>query len=267
MRTRRGGGAVQTRAARRAAGSSEVMLSPASRKVTQDEHQRPATPPGHVERQRRGDDTPHLFALPEDLERRVGEHLGDWPYSPALATVARTCRRAYDARPALGARVARAAARAAVALFERKAILLVAHTRWRWPPDGGPFVDLKQNFLLYITRNTSLSAVKAALDHRLRVSATATTQTRRRRPCGQTVAVGYTTFRRSRVVLEDQQSGAQLDEAALQGLVARAAPLPARDGVPGRLAVHVNLHVERYDSSDDDDDDEAAPVAAVAAPV
>ena len=47
----------------------------------------------------------------------------------------------------------------------------------------------------------------------------------------------------------------------------RAAPLPARDGVPGRLAVHVNLHVERYDSSDDDDDDEAAPVAAVAAPV
>ena len=116
----------------------------------------------------------------------------------------------------------------------------MAHTRWRWPPDGGPFVDLKQNFLLYITRNTSLSAVKAALDHRLRVSATATTQTRRRRPCGQTVAVGYTTFRRSRVVLEDQQSGAQLDEAALQGLVARAAPLPARDGVPGRLAVHVN---------------------------
>ena len=89
MRTRRGGGAVQTRASRRAAGSSEVMLSPEPRKVTQDEHQRPATPPGHVERQRRGDDTPHLFALPEDLERRVGEHLGDWPYSPALATVAR----------------------------------------------------------------------------------------------------------------------------------------------------------------------------------
>ena len=267
MRTRRGGGAVQTRASRRAAGSSEVMLSPEPRKVTQDEHQRPATPPGHTEK-RRVDSTPALFVLPEDLERRVGEHLGDWPYSPALATVARTCRRAYDARPALGARVARAAARAAVALFERKAILLVAHTRWRWPPDGGPFVDLKQNFLLYITRNTSLSAVKAALDHRLRVSATATTQTRRRRPCGQTVAVGYTTFRRSRVVLEDQQSGAQLDEAALQGLVARAAPLPARDGVPGRLAVHVNLHVERYDSSDDDDDDdEAAPVAAVAAPV
>ena len=241
------------------------MLSPEPRKVTQDEHQRPATPPGHTEK-RRVDSTPALFVLPEDLERRVGEHLGDWPYSPALATVARTCRRAYDARPALGARVARAAARAAVALFERKAILLVAHTRWRWPPDGGPFVDLKQNFLLYITRNTSLSAVKAALDHRLRVSATATTQTRRRRPCGQTVAVGYTTFRRSRVVLEDQQSGAQLDEAALQGLVARAAPLPARDGVPGRLAVHVNLHVERYDSSDDDDDDEAVPVNPVAAP-
>ena len=69
------------------------MLSPEPRKVTQDEHQRPATPPGHVERQRRGDDTPHLFALPEDLERRVGEHLGDWPYSPALATVARTRER------------------------------------------------------------------------------------------------------------------------------------------------------------------------------
>ena len=210
------------------------MLSPEPRKVTQDEHQRPSTPPGHVERQRRGDDTPALFALPEDLERRVGEHLGDWPYSPALATVARTCKRAYDARPALGARVARAPRRARRRrAFERKAILLVAHTRWRWPPDGGPFVDLEAKFLTVHHAEHVAIAVKAALDHRLRVSATATTQTRRRRPCGQTVAVGYTTFRRSRVVLEDQQSGAQLDEAALQGLVARAAPLPARDGVPG----------------------------------
>ena len=106
MRTRRGGRAPVT-------SSTAVMLSPEPRKVTQDEHQRPATPPGHVERQPRIENTPALFALPEDLERRVGEHLGDWPYSPALATVARTCKRAYDARPARGARVARAAARAA----------------------------------------------------------------------------------------------------------------------------------------------------------
>lgn len=227
------------------------------RAVTQ-EHQRPSTPPGHVERAQRVDDAPALFALPEDIERRLGELLGDWPYSPALATITQTCKTAQNKQTARGARCAREAAQAAIKLFERKAILVVAHTRWRWPPNAGPFVDLKQNFLMYVTRSTPLSYVHGALDHRLRVSATATTQTKRRRPCGQTVAVGYTTFRRGVLVLEDRETGAALPKVGdARALVADAQPLPRRAGQPETLAVHLNLHVERTlleESSDDDED-------------
>ena len=59
-----------------------------------------------------------------------------------------------------GARRARAAARAARAAFARRGVLLVAHTRARAPPRH-ELVDLRQNFLMYVTPATPLADVRA----------------------------------------------------------------------------------------------------------
>ena len=56
----------------------------------------------------------------------------------------------------------------------------------------------------------SLAHVYGALDKRLRVSANAMTQCKRPRPCGQAVALGYTSVRPSRLKLSRRDTGAPL---------------------------------------------------------
>jgi len=186
---------------------------------------------------------PYLLSLPDDLTwLAVGELLGDIPFSPHLKTLTTTCRGFRDHRVAMVARAAREAAKAARAALRKRSVLLVAHTKARWPPGRGALVDLRQNFLMYVTPTTPLASLYSAMDKRLRVSASATTQTKRRRPCGQSIAVGYTSARTTKLRLTDRRTGAVLGTAGDAGdLVAGARPL---DGA-GTLAVHVDLELVR----------------------
>ena len=226
-----------------------------------------------------------LLGLPEDLIWcAVGELLGDLPYSPGLAVLARTCRR-FAGRHWVGESVARSAAAAARAALDRRCVLVVAHTREC--RGRGRFADLGQNFAMCVTPSTPLSAVYAAMDKRLRVSARAVTQCKRPRPCGQTIAVGYTYARGSRVVLVARSTGAPLaTDGDCAALCAAAAPLPALDPArgwrgarsrPGAIAAQVDLHLERdphitepwdsesYEESSDSEGDDDAPLGHEAA--
>ena len=117
------------------------------------------------------------------------------------------------------------------------------------------------------TSTTDLAHVYGALDKRLRVSANAMTQCKRPRPCGQAVALGYTSVRPSRLKLSRRDTGAPLGRSGpCAPLVDDATDL---DGAASR-AFHANLHLEADqlamahlgggfvdDSSDDEDDDPA----------
>ena len=211
-----------------------------------------------------------MTSLPADFltSGPVAQFLGDLPFNPSLARLTLTCRALFHSRVAAGKRVAGLAARAAAATLDRRVVLLVVHTQERRAGAGkGAIVDLRQNFLMNITSTTDLAHVYGALDKRLRVSANAMTQCKRPRPCGQAVALGYTSVRPSRLKLSRRDTGAPLGRSGpCAPLVDDATDL---DGAASR-AFHANLHLEADqlamahlgggfvdDSSDDEDDDPA----------